>query len=110
VLKKRSIIFIVSDFMDRGGEYQIRLRRLARRHDVIPVFINDKFEKRMPFFGLSEFMDLETGKVFLSQAVPKDREFFNLSGFDMIRLNTSGPTEMPLLRFFEKRKRERALR
>ncbi|TFH42421.1 MAG: DUF58 domain-containing protein [Chrysiogenales bacterium] len=57
VLKKRSIVFIISDFLDTGG-FLLKMKLLARKHDVIPVQVSDPLEKEAQFFGLTEFLDL----------------------------------------------------
>jgi uncharacterized protein (DUF58 family) len=104
VLKKRSIIFLISDFMDASGDYMSRLNHMSGKHDIICVHVSDPFEKRFPFSGLVECRDLETGKVFLSDAVPRDGAVQVTGSFDTIRLSTDKPVEVPLLRFFDERK------
>ena len=102
VLKKRSIIFVLSDFLD-SSDYLLKLRLLSRKHDIIPVQISDPLEREMKFFGLTEFVDLETGEVFLSDSVPEKGNFPLLTEFESIQLNTEEPIEIPMLRYFEKR-------
>ncbi len=106
VMKKRSVVFFISDFLDRG-DYLLKLKHLSRRHDIIPVHIFDKMEREMNFSGLVEFVDLETGKTFLSDSAPSDNNFKFVEGFDSIVLDTADPIEMPILKFFEKRNRSR---
>jgi uncharacterized protein (DUF58 family) len=108
ILKKRSVVFLISDFLD--DEYLLRLRLLRRNHDIIPVMISDPMEEEMRFFGLTEFVDLETGRVFLSDIVPERGNLPALREFDSIHLTTDDPIEMPILRFFEKRNRTRLLK
>lgn len=103
VLKKRSVIFVISDFLDEG--YLLRLRLLRKKHDVIPVVISDPLERGMGLFALAEFLDLETGKAFLSEALPDRREPPFIQEMDAIHVSTDEPVEAPLLRFFEKRNR-----
>ena len=104
VLKKRSIIFVISDFMDPSGDYISRLNHISGKHDIICVHVEDPFEKRFPFTGLVECHDLETGKTFLSESVPVDAAVQGTGSFDTIRLSTDKPVEVPLLRFFQERK------
>jgi uncharacterized protein (DUF58 family) len=110
VLKKRSIIFIISDFLDRSDSFILKMKLLARKHDVIPVQVSDPLEKESRFFGLTEFVDLETGKVFLSDAVPEKGNFPVLTEFNAIALSTMESIEIPILKFFEKRNRTRLTR
>jgi uncharacterized protein (DUF58 family) len=110
VLKKRSVIFMISDFLDRKENFLLKTRILGRKHDIIPVQVSDPCERESRFFGLTEFMDLETGKVFLSDSVPEKGNFPLLSEFNTIYLDTSEPIEVPILKFFERRNRTRLVR
>ena len=60
LLKKRSIVFILSDFQDRG--YSKPLEILARKHDVIALQILDDSELVLPKAGLVNLRDPETGQ------------------------------------------------
>jgi uncharacterized protein (DUF58 family) len=110
VLKKRSIVFIISDFLDPDDGFVLKMKLLARKHDIIPIQVSDPLEKESRFFGLTEFVDLETGRVFLSDAVPEKGNFPALSEFNAISLSTGEPIEIPILKFFEKRNRTRLTR
>ena len=110
VLKKRSIIFIISDFLDTDDSFILKMKLLGRKHDIIPVQVSDPMEKEMRLFGLTEFVDLETGKVFLSDAVPEKGRFPVLSEFNAMHVSTGEPIETPILKFFEKRNRTRLTR
>jgi uncharacterized protein (DUF58 family) len=107
VLKKRSVIFVISDFLDEN--YLLKLRLLRKKHDIIPVVISDPLESKMKLFGLAEFMDIETGKTFLSDAIPEKSDLPVIPNIDSIYLSTDEPIEAPLLKFFEKRNRSRLL-
>jgi uncharacterized protein (DUF58 family) len=60
IIPKRSIIFIISDFM--AEDYQDSLRILAGRHDVIALRVLDKSDIELPNCGLLHFSDPETGR------------------------------------------------
>lgn len=107
VLKKRSVIFVISDFLDE--DYLLKLRLLRKKHDIIPVVISDPLESKMNLFGLAEFMDIETGKTFLSDAIPERSDLPVIPNIDSIYLSTDEPIEAPLLKFFEKRNRSRLI-
>ncbi len=109
VQKKRSVVFLISDFLDQGN-YLLKLRLLSRKHDIIPIQIFDPLEKEMNLFGLAEFVDLETGRVFLSDAIPEKGLLPVVQEFDSIVLSTAEPIEIPVLKFFEKRNRTRLTR
>jgi len=110
VMKKRSVVFLVSDFIQPDSNYLLKLRLLGRKHDIIPVQISDPMEKEMKLFGLTEFVDLETGRTFLSDTVPEKGRLPQLQEFDSIHLTTDQPVETPLLQFFERRNRTRLTR
>lgn len=104
VMKKRGIVFVVSDFMDSPDRYMPRLKHMGERHDVICVQVRDPFEKRFPFTGLVECLDLETGKVYLNESLPVDGGLPGTGAFDTVQLAAGEPVEVPILRFFESRK------
>ncbi|MCB5249963.1 MAG: DUF58 domain-containing protein [Candidatus Cloacimonadales bacterium] len=60
ISKKRSIIFIISDFYDEGYEHSLRI--LSRKHDVVAFRIVDPSEITIPDAGIMHMQDPETGK------------------------------------------------
>ena len=58
VLKKKAIVFILSDFMDQG--YDKTLRIAARKHDLTGIRVYDKLEEEMPNLGIVPMVDSET--------------------------------------------------
>jgi len=60
VVKKRSIAFLISDFMD--NDYEDALKLANRKHDLVALRIHDKREGEMPNVGLAQFYDPETGQ------------------------------------------------
>lgn len=103
VIKKRSVVFVISDFIDTGVDYLQRMRLMSRKHDVIPVQVYDPVEYGMNFFGLTEYLDLETGKSYLSESVPSRMKLADTGEFDSIKLRTDEQIEIPILKFFSKR-------
>ncbi|PSL49645.1 uncharacterized protein DUF58 [Chitinophaga niastensis] len=59
--KKRSIVFMLSDFL--SGDYQDALNIAAKRHDVVGVQVYDQRDKELPPVGLIQVADAETGAV-----------------------------------------------
>lgn len=57
-IRRRSVIVLVSDFIDEG--YFDNLRALARRHDLVIIHISDKRETRLPKLGIIPVQDKET--------------------------------------------------
>ncbi len=105
ILKKRSVVFCISDFI--GNYSDTALRRMAAKHDLIPVVISDPAEITMKNFGLVEYIDLETGETILSDTVPSKRKLPAFNGIDAMYLSTDTPVEVPVLRFFSRRNRSR---
>lgn len=62
ILKRRSIIIILSDFIDR--DYDQALRTLSRKHDVVVIHLMDKREKEFPRLGIVPLYDPEKRKTF----------------------------------------------
>lgn len=60
VLKKKAIVFVLSDFM--ATDYDKTLKIIGRKHDVTGVRIYDHREAEMPNIGLVQFKDQESGK------------------------------------------------
>lgn len=59
-IKKRSVIILVSDFIDEG--YDKNLRTLAKRHDLVAIHLKDDRETRMPKLGIIPVYDKERRK------------------------------------------------
>ena len=60
LLRHRSIVVILSDFLDDGWERP--LRRLVSRHEVVAITVDDRREHSLPEAGLIELADAETGR------------------------------------------------
>ena len=63
ILKRRSVIFIISDFLDKN--YEKSLAILAKKHDVTAVVISDPSDINIPTIGLINCLDPESGESFL---------------------------------------------
>jgi uncharacterized protein (DUF58 family) len=59
IIKKRAIVFVLSDFLTKG--YSEALRIAAKKHDIIGLHIYDETEKTLPRAGLIDVEDAETG-------------------------------------------------
>lgn len=117
VIKKRSICFILSDFMTKG--YQDALRIAKRRHDMIGIQMTDPAEAELPDVGLLQAQDAETGALrWIDTSSRKVREAyanwfaannqyfkstFLRSGADAIAIRTTEPYDIALHKFFLKR-------
>jgi len=59
VLKKKAIVFLMSDFMDE--DYAKNLKIAARKHDLTGIRVYDKHEMELPHLGMVPMLDRETG-------------------------------------------------
>lgn len=63
LIKRKSVVFLVSDFLDRG--YDAVLRVTSKRHEVVAISIDDPRELELPSVGILAIEDAETGRVAL---------------------------------------------
>lgn len=80
MLKKRSLVFVISDF--RADGYRTDLAFLAQKHDVVAVRISDSSDSELPRIGTLPFADYETRKTVL---LPTNSSSFAKSWFDANR-------------------------
>jgi uncharacterized protein (DUF58 family) len=59
--KKRSIIFVISDFIDENA-YVEALAHARKRHDVVAIKLSDELEQHLPNLGIVPLQDVETGE------------------------------------------------
>ncbi|MCV6631283.1 MAG: DUF58 domain-containing protein [Flavobacteriaceae bacterium] len=60
MMKKKAIVFVLSDFMDKN--YEQTLKIIGKKHDVTGIRVYDPKEESIPNLGLVHFLDAETGK------------------------------------------------
>jgi uncharacterized protein (DUF58 family) len=63
VMKKKAIVFILSDFMD--DNYDNALKIVGRKHDVTGIRVFDKYEEKIPKLGMVPMLDAESGNTIL---------------------------------------------
>lgn len=61
-MKRRTVAFVLSDFLDDEARFERPLRVAARKHDVVPIRIEDRLERTLPATGLTLLEDPETGR------------------------------------------------
>ncbi len=96
--KRRSVIVILSDFLDQG--YVPWLHRLAHRHDVYALHLHDRLDTEMPDVGLVQLTDSETGQsVMIDSLVSTARNTLPPvnPGVNWIRISTYGDHARQLL-------------
>lgn len=120
VLKKKAIIFILSDFIAEDN-YRKDLRILRNKHDVIAVNLSDVREHEIPDIGYIQLEDGETGEQLLIDTSDKDFQenyqkivaerqqglyrLLQKLMIDMIELRSDEQFEVPLRKFFYMRQR-----
>ncbi len=121
IIKKRSIVFVVSDFIDSNFEDSIKITN--RKHDVVALQIFDKRENELPNIGIVPIQDSETGDtiwtdtsdaktrtLFKANRLKQDDDLKNLfrrSGIDYTKIATHLPYVKPLMGLFKKRESRR---
>ena len=119
VIKRRSICFVVSDFISKPG-WEHGLFQLSQRHEAIAVRLLDPMDMALPDVGMLLFQDAETGEQLFVDTVDKgfrrrfvaaaarneeaQMEAFAAAGLDVLELSTSDDLVDAVLRFAHMRK------
>lgn len=117
LLKRRAIVFLVSDFL--APELRQPLLRANRRHDLVAIHLLDPREAELPPVGIIELHDAETGRTMLVDAASRRvreryansnrlrllglEKTFQQTGVDHITIRTDQPYLEPIVRFFRMR-------
>jgi len=118
-IKKKSITFLISDFIADGYEKIIRV--VGKKHDLISVILEDQRERNIPKSGLIQFRDAETGQIrfvdtsdkklhseylkILDELAANRKSLFISSGIDSIKIKTEDSYVKPLVEFFKLREK-----
>lgn len=118
-IKKKGIVFLISDFMDEG--YEKILRIVGKKHDLIGIVINDQREKAIPKMGIVKFKDAENGKErwidtsstnfqtrikqYYQKMIAARKTLFITSRLDSIEIKAGENYITPLVNFFRLRER-----
>jgi uncharacterized protein (DUF58 family) len=119
VMQRRSLVFVVSDFISTPG-WEQPLARIAQRHEVVAVRLYDPLEMELPDLGIFLMRDAETGEQlfvdtrargfrerFTSLAERRERDLrsaFAAAGVDALELSTNDDLVGAILRFADMRK------
>ena len=122
LLKRRSLIFAISDFISEPG-WERSLSLLNRRHEVIAVRLYDPREMELPDVGMVMMEDAETGgqlfvdthdrkfrKRFADAALKRERELaesFQRAGVDVLTLSTEADLVHSIVKFAKQRQQAR---
>ena len=119
VARRRSVAFVISDFLAEG--YERALALAGNKHDLVPVVLVDPRDTKLPDVGLATFEDLESGEtIVLDTSDPSVRAYhakamekiattrralFNKLGLDAVEIETQGSFVKPLRDLFARRAR-----
>jgi uncharacterized protein (DUF58 family) len=119
VIPRRSLVFVLSDFISQPGWVK-PLAQLAQRHEIVAIRLYDKLEMELPDFGLIVIQDAETGEQlfvdthdrtfrtrFAAAAARREvdlRAGFSQAGVDALELATDDNVMNAILRFADLRK------
>ena len=123
-MKRRSAVFVVSDFISESG-WEASMSRLAQRHDVVAVRLFDPLEMQLPELGMVLMQDAETGEqIFVDTGAHGFRERFEAAaarredelrnalaraGVDTLELPTDADLGDSILAFVEARRQRSRL-
>ncbi|MGN6105718.1 MAG: DUF58 domain-containing protein [Kofleriaceae bacterium] len=114
--RRRSVVFLVSDFLSDGWEHAMRLAR--QRHELVPVVVGDPLERALPEVGVLVLEDLESGEVVeIDTSGRAGREFARRArgaaerralalrrlNVDVVEIQTDAPYVDALIAFFKAR-------
>ena len=119
VQKRKSVVFLLSDFVAEGYEHSLRIA--SKKHDLIPIQIIDPREQSLPDLGLVLMEDLETGELFevdtgsrqareaYATRIQKQRatreQLWKRLSLDHVTIDTDRPYVRPISELFRLRQR-----
>jgi uncharacterized protein (DUF58 family) len=125
LLRRRAVVFLVSDF--DAPDFERPLRMLRRRHDAVAIRVSDRRERELPDVGFLELEDAETGtsvlvdsgsralrEAYAARARARDEGLNALfrrtatDAVDIVAANGYDETVRPLVRYFRKRAKKHA--
>ena len=119
VSKRKSVVFLISDFLD--SKYWKSLKLVNKKHDLIGIRISDPAEKSIPNIGLFKGYDPESGDEFwIDTSSNKERKLLRKSisekwddfdkkckknKFSLLTVSTNQDYVEPIMNFFHRRER-----
>ena len=116
-LRRRSVVFLISDFFDEG--YVDALRSLSRRHDVIALVLVDPADQELPDLGIVRFADAEGGSSQIvdtaspalrrryadaaAERAAERRHRLSTAGVDEVEIRMDEDLAAPIARYFRTR-------
>jgi uncharacterized protein (DUF58 family) len=119
VCRKRTVAFLISDFLDQNYSRQLKIAQ--KKHELIGILVSDSGEFSLPKAGILSVQDLETGEHLMVDAFdPKTRQQFEsmkaaeyqasketlkASGIDCVEVSTRDSVADVLIKFFRYREK-----
>ncbi|MAJ47805.1 MAG: DUF58 domain-containing protein [Planctomycetes bacterium TMED75] len=120
-IKRRAVVFAISDYQQEVEQWSGSMKRSALRHDLIPVVVSDEREQLMPNVGMVELEDAESGRRTIldtsrkrvrnrfaeyarEQSASRDRIFRKMR-LDPIEVQTGDSFVDELTKYFQRRER-----
>ncbi len=121
VARRRSVVFLVSDFLAAGG-WERAMQIVKQRHELVPVIVADPMESMLPAVGLVVLEDLETGELIEVDTHSAARDFARRArvaadqrdqslrrlNLDLVEVRTDKPYVDALIAFFKARAKRMA--
>ncbi len=118
VIKKRSVVFLITDFLTEPN-YRDAIKIANKKHDLVALRVVDRTEMQLPDVGLIKLRDNETGQLMwvdssdsrfrkqfeVNRLKFEDdlKDIFNRAGIDAARINTHESYIQPLMNLFKNR-------
>ncbi len=102
--KKRSVVFLISDFLDEG--YRKEMKVTLGRHDLVMIRVVDDAELTIPAGAIYTFEDLETGEIVVvdnTKNTHKPDINYGLPRRNLINIHTGEDYVKPMVQFFRRR-------
>ena len=123
LIKRKSVVIMISDFIDEG--YEHNMKALASKHDLVVIHISDKRETQLPRLGIIPLLDKETKKTIWTNTsspgfrtglkqtfegnVDKLEEFCRKQGANYINIYTDEDYVPQLIKLFRVRNKMRKI-
>lgn len=117
--QRRSVVFVVSDFLTSGFERTLRV--ITQKHDVVPIVIADRREGEMPNVGLLRLQDAESGEIVMLDTTSRKNRIafaeyarqqndvreavFRRLKLESVQVETGSDIVDPLVDFFRRREK-----
>lgn len=102
IFKRRSVVFLISDFLDK--DYEKDLKILGNHHEIIPIKISDKNYEQLPSGAIFKLEDSETGERIVIENYSKDIEICQSKLKNSVEVYTDGDYVKELSKFFKRRR------